>query len=1177
MRCNACGQINPTAQKFCGECGNRLGAARPVPVAGAATDAVSNVLAAFDTPATRIGAQQGERKQVTVLFCDIVGSTPLAARLGADRIYRVLNEFLAVAMAQVHRFEGSVNQFLGDGFMALFGAPIMHEDHARRAALAALAVRDAVATHAWAMLPLGEKISIRIGINSGTVVFGRIGDDSRTDVTAIGDTANVAARLQSEARPGQVVCSGAVARAVAAHVELGALGLRSLKGKAAPVEVFELIAPRTLPAPSTPPPVATGSLLLGRADERASLESDLDQLLTGAGRVVAISGEAGVGKSRLLAEARRYASQVRVRWVQGTCVSYGKSQSYGPFRQVMRECLGISEGDDEVAARERLDTALEGLFAEAAAEIAPFVALLLGLRPRPADAPRLQALEGMPTGHQIFLTSLRVFERLAQQQALALVLDDWHWADTSSENLLEHLVPLAAKVPILFLVASRPEAGDGTVARLMRMLRTDPQVALLHREIRLLVLGDQAALELISRLFEPGTVQPQLAAHLRQRGGGNPFYLEELVHMSIATRAVERDAFSGEWRIAKAWAATALPDSIEGVILARVDRLDGDSKQLLKIAAVAGRSCSVAVLAAVAAGQVDLAACVERLRAAELMEDGMLLAESELRFRHPLIQQAVYDSLLDEQRRDLHQRTGDALERALANRLDEFYPLLAHHFARAEDWQRAQKYLFLAGTQAGRIAADAEALEHYENALRASKVSTADPDLVQRAELDASMAQALFRLGRNEAALDHALAALASLGFTYPGTRRETFRAIGRKLAGRALRRALRPFRAAGLGGRHPADRAYLSASRLFELVGAIDYFLDPPRFALGILTMLEVAETRPLSPGLAIATSALGLVCDSLGLYRFGAVLHGRALRAASKLGEDMARGYCLHLHGLHQYSTGQWGQALHTLADGARHLEAAGHLRLWASCTGATYFVMRSMGDPRWIELAERQLKVGESVHDEHAVAWAVNAAGVAHLYRGDHKSALVLFEKASVAYEAIPDYRFLAGALARRALCHALSGALETALSLLERSHALVRQYRISGMSASAPVMVTAEAYLCVAEQMKGANQRAQALRLAASACSRASRHARGVGDESSAEALRLNGILAWATGDQSRAARLWQAGIKVAQSLGADYALARLHHELGSRKLEAAHASVARNLFEKCGAAPLRADY
>lgn len=1175
MHCNACGQFNPPAQKFCGECGNRLGAPRSVPAANAGPDAVANVLSAFATPVTRIGAQQGERKQVTVVFCDIVGSTPLAARLGADRIYRVLNEFLAVAMAEVHRFEGSVNQFQGDGFMALFGAPITHEDHARRAALAALAVRDAVAAHAWAALPSREKISIRIGINSGAVVFGSIGDDMRADVTAIGDTANVAARLQSEARPGQVVCSGGVARAVAAHVELGPLGLRALKGKEALVEVFELIAPRVLPAPAVRQTAVAASVLLGRADEQAWLGTVLDELSTGAGGVVTISGDAGIGKSRLLAEVRQYATRVQVRWVQGSCVSYGRSQSYGPFRQVMRASLGVSEDDDQAAMRGRIDAALENLFGTGAADTAPFIARLLGLRPLSADAPRMQALEGMPTGHQIFLTTLRVFERLALRQPLALVLDDWHWADSSSERLLEHLLPLAAKVPILFLVASRPEAGDGTVARLTRMLRGDQRITSLHREIRLSVLDDEAAHQLIGRLYESGTVQQQLAAHLRQRAGGNPFYLEELVRMSIATRAVERDAFSGEWRIAKAWAATALPDSIEGVILARVDRLDGESKQLLKIAAVAGRSCSVVVLAAVAAGQVDVASCVVRLKAAELMEDAVQHPEPELKFRHPLIQQAVYDSLLEEQRRELHQRTGDALERALANRLDGFYPLLAHHFARAEDWQRAQKYLFLAGTQAGRIAADAEALEHYENALRASKVSPHDPDLMLRAELDARMAHALYRLGRNEASLEHALGALASLGFVYPATRHATYRAIALKLARRALRRSLRPFRAAGLGGGRPADRAYLAASELFEVVGAIDYFLDPPRFALGILTMLEEAETRPLSSGLAISTSALGLICDSLGLYRFGAVLHRRALRAAAKLGEDLALGYCLHLHGLHQYSTGQWEQALLTLADGARHLDAVGHLRLWASCTGATYFVLRSMGDPRWMELAERQLEVGESVHDEHAIAWAVNAAGVAQLYRGDHRAAIVLFEKASVAYETIPDYRFLAGALARRALCHALSGAIEPALNLLERSEALVRQYRISGMSASAPVMVTAEAYLCVVEQIASGNQRAHLLQLAASACSRASRHARGVGDESSAEALRLNGILAWSNGNHARAARLWQTGIKVAQSLGANYALARLHHELGSRKLDPAHASAARTLFEKSGAAPLRA--
>ncbi|CAN0398917.1 unnamed protein product, partial [Phaeothamnion confervicola] len=300
-------------------------------------------------------------------------------------------------------------------------------------------------------------------------------------------------------------------------------------------------------------------------------------------------------------------------------------------------------------------------------------------------------------------------------------------------------------------------------------------------------------------------------------------------------------------------------------------------------------------------------------------------------------------------------------------------------------------------------------------------------DLTGRAEIAASMAEALHRLGRNDAALGHALEALAELGFQFPRGARAIRLAIGARLAGRASRQLLRPVRA-------PADAAYTVAARLFEVVGAIDYFLDPPRFVLGILTMLEEAEKRPLSRALAVSTASLGLIFDTLGQHRLGALMHRRAMRQARELGDDLTLGYCNHLLGLHQYGSGKWTSALSTLAIGSAQLERAGHLRYLASCMGANYFVLRSMGDPRWLDLAELQQQVATAANDEHAIAWAVNAAGVAHLYRGDHMAARPLFERASIAYEAIPDYRFLSGACARRALCHALEGEVDAAMELL-----------------------------------------------------------------------------------------------------------------------------------------------
>ena len=1169
MQCRHCGSENPERQKFCGDCGNRLSglvaADKPVPNAAPPVrrNGDGNGLVADTAPG------QGERKQVTVLFCDVVESTPMAARLGADRMRRVLNEFFTVALREVHRYEGDVNQFLGDGFMALFGAPLAQEDHSRRAAYAALAIRDAVAAHAWTELPAGEKLRIRVGLDAGAIVFGAIGDSRRADLTAIGDTANVASRLQGEAMPNQIICSAVVARAVEDRVHCRPLGMRMLKGKRAPVEVLEMLAhhaPRPL---GRAPVTGTGSRLIGRTAEWELMRAAIARLNDGIGGVVTIAGEAGVGKSRLIEEARRLGEGRAQRWVQGACIAYGASLSYWPFREVMRACLDITESDGEAFALRKIDRALENMFGAEGREFAQFIAVLLGMHPAGADEERVRALEGTATGHQIFRVVLRIVERLASTAGLTVVLDDWHWADGSSKALLDHLLPLAERVPVLFIIALRPQARDtGAIAS-----QIERESENRHRHLELMPLAPQAARELLVQLVGDGRIQAQFEARLLRRAEGNPFYLGELVRTLVTTNSMVRDPKSGEWRGARDAVMDALPAGIEGVILARVDRLPATAKEVLKIAAVVGRQCRFGLLQAIMVAHTDVDRVVGTLIDADLLEDGGGAGDRELTFRHPLIREAVYGSLLDESRRRAHRDTGLAMEHYFAARLEEHYPVLAHHFARAESWDKAQEYLIAAGTQARSIAADAEALEHLENVLRFAAATGRALDPLKRAQLGGRIAEALYRLGRHDAALEHALGALAALGFSYPAGRVATYVAISRKLGARFLGGVRHAIGVAGRRVVRPADPATLAAAHLFEVVGTMDYFLHPARFVLGILTMLEQSEARPLSRALVISTSALGLIADSLKFYSVGKRLHARAGHAAQELGEDLALGYCNHFLGLHHYCTGQWNEALRVLDRGARQLEAAGHLRLWASCIGATYFVLRSKGDPRWMNLVAEQLDVGTASNDEHAVAWATNAGGVAHLYRGDHHAAIACFEAASAAYEKIPDYRFLSGALARRALCHALAGETDAAIGLLVRSAKVVRTHRITGMSATAPLLSSAEAYLCLAERITDAPGRRQMMRSAATACARASRHARGVGDESAAEAARLEGLYAWIGGDRRKARRHWEKSIDIARDLGANYVLARAHHEIGARLDDAAHADTARQLFAGAGAAPL----
>lgn len=1106
-------------------------------------------------------ALEGERKQVTVLFCDVADSTQMSERLGAERMHGVLNAFFDLALENVHRFEGTVNQFLGDGFMALFGAPITHEDHARRAVLTALAIRDRIALRG-SELALPEGFQIRMGLNTGMVVVGKIGDNLRMDYTAIGDTTNTASRLQGAAEPGTIVIGEEVRRHVRTFVDLKTLKPRLLKGKPEPVPLYEVLKAHVWHHPNT----SQDGPLIGRQAELAVLEQQLDRLVEGQGGILTITGEAGLGKSSLLAAARDLANARPLAWIEGGCVSYGKTLSYWPLRDVLRSCFEIAEDDGEAQSLAKLRAGLQPLFGVESDQMLAYLASVLGLPLPERHAQQVNALDRLAVGDQVFRTSLRLFERLAMIKPLAVALEDWHWADASSAELLEHLLALSARVPILFVVASRPDE-QGAVASLTRALATNKLLEGLHRSLDLQPLPDGAARTLISSLLGGGALPPLLQDRLTRQAQGNPFYLGELVRVLVSAQAIRRDPDSGTWEITERLNEVDLPDSIEGVILARVDRLADDAKQLLKIAAVIGRSFLYRVLRHVAENPLAVETGIAQLKTADLIEDRRVSPELELMFKHPLIQQATYATMLEDRRRYLHGQVARCIETLFAARLEEFLSVLAYHYAHAEHWDRAQYFLLRAGDQAGRVAADAEALDHYERALVASTRSAHGLDRVERADLELRMGEALFALGRNEAALQHAFTALAAVGIRNPTTRRGIRLAIALKVMRRATRPLWAPLRRLVVrDGASAPGPAHTLASRAIELVANIDFNSDPERFALDVLSGAELADQRPQSREYVVLCAALGATCDMLGLYRLAGIFHRRATRAGEDLGEDLALGTCCVSRGVHEFSVGNWGAAETTFLAGELHARAAGNLPNFSAMRANLILLHRAMGDPRWIQESEDLRAVALEAKAEQALAWAMHWAGTRHLDSGDYRTASTSFEESCAMHESVTDYRSLAGGLSTWALCLVELGHVDKALALLERSRLLCIKYRLTGLWATLPLTYAAEAYLRAAELGQDDAGRAGALALAKAACARATRQGRRVADASAADALRLNGTYAWLVGERTRAEQLWEQGIASAERLNAKLALARLHHELGTRTGNSAHLESAQRLFD-----------
>jgi len=1117
-----------------------------------------------ETAASPKSAREGERKQVSVLFCDIENSTRLADEIGADRMHGVVNEFFENALTEIRRFEGTINVFLGDGFMALFGEPIAYEDHARRAALAGLAIQDMLKERTSAFLPADKRLSVRIGINSGAVVVGKIGDSLRWDYTAIGDTTNVAARLQAEAESGTIACSEAVARAIANHIECRPLGMRVLKGKPEPVPVYQVVRARSVKARARDLAIP----MVGRQDVVADMCAAVVGVSSGKGGILGVVGEAGMGKSRLLAEARRLANDRGVRWIEGSSLSFGGTLSYWPFRELVRACFEIAEDDDEQQCWFKLRTRMADLFGrEQGEEFAPFVGVLLSL-PVPEElSGRTVALDGLSMGHQIFRSTLKLFERLGQESPMAVVFEDWHWADASSADLLEHLLPLAATTPILYVVASRP-GQEGPWVKFRAAIVSDQRLSSHYHELALAPLVEDDVTKLITHQLGGGALPVGMRQVLLRRAAGNPFFLGELIRALQATRALEKDATTGEWIATRQFDSSLLPDSVEGVILARIDRLEDEAKQVLKVAAVVGRSFFYQVLSAITEGATSLDADLATLVKAEFIDCKRQLPELEYVFRHPLIQQASYRSLLEERRRLLHRRVGETIEQLFPARLEEFYSVLAYHYAQAEYWAKAQEYLLKAADHAGSMAADAEALELYQQALDASEKSTqGQMAAVQRAELDFKIGEALYRSGKQEQAVGYLRQALHRLGIKFPLDRRDIKSATIRELV-----KCVPALLMHGPNAKAPPDVDLSPEQRLqfriFETLSFTDYFSEPQRVLLDMLLAFKAVKTKPCSREYVVTMGGLGLAFNLLGVRWLSGRCNARAFRFADEIGNQAALASCYLFQGIEQEHDGKSAQSVETLRKSVDLYLQAGDLRRWKTALKGLLIFLRNRGDRSWIGLNNRILQLFTEMQDPHSEAWAGSGRGHEELMKGNFAGAAEVFSRISKVYEQVPDYRTLAQSLCEWGRCEFHLGHVDEALGLVRRGTALVEQHQMRGFNATGPIMTAAEVLLMAAEA-SAAERRAQLLQDARKACAAATRHAKRTRDYGAAESIRLRAVLAWLEGRRDEAESLWNEAAKVARHLGAKPVLAQVHLDLGRRLGRHGDLERARALLDEIG--------
>src|SRR5215510_13150811 len=688
---------------------------------------------------TSRSALEGERKQVTVLFADVAGFTTLAEHLDPEVVHDIINRCFAQITAEVHRFEGTINQYTGDGIMALFGAPIAHEDSPRRAVHAALGIQHAIRDVAQALqAERGLSLEMRIGINTGLVVVGKIGDDLRMDYTAVGDTTNLAARLQQMAQPGSVVISAATQQHVAGFFDTRDLGEMPVKGRAS-VHAFEVLRPRSRRTRFDVAVERGLTPLVGRERELATLRDRFNEVKAGRGQVVGIAGEAGIGKSRLVLEFQRALVQAgeAVTWLEGNCISFGQASPFLPLIEQLRENFRIDEVDGEPEIIAKVQQGMRRM-GELEAYI-PAIRSLLSVDPGDAT---LTAMEGAARRRQLFAALRALPIRGAQLRPLVLVVEDLHWIDTSSEEFLTFLLDAVAGVPLLLLVTYRigytPPFGSRSF----------------YTTLTLHSFSEAETVAMAGHVLGTAQFPTELQTALMAKAEGVPLFIEEVTKTLLDLGVLQRE--DGAYRLVKNLSEVHVPDTIQGIIMARLDRLGGDGKRTVQLASVIGRQFLVRLLARVAGLSDRLEGLLHELQALEIIYEQGLLPEPAYIFKHAVIQDVAYNSLLMQRRKALHQAVGEAIEELYQDRLEEHYAELAHHFTQGEVWAKALGYLRQAGAKAAAHSAHREAVAYMEQALVAVQHLPESHDTLEQAiDLRIDLRQSLYPLGEVERLLDY--------------------------------------------------------------------------------------------------------------------------------------------------------------------------------------------------------------------------------------------------------------------------------------------------------------------------------------------------------------------------------------------------------------------------------------
>jgi class 3 adenylate cyclase/tetratricopeptide (TPR) repeat protein len=1149
--CPNCQSANPPHSKFCIECGQQL-----------------TTLSA--TQQERRFTSHGERKHITVIFSDLSGYTSLSEKLDPEEIKNIMNRIFSQVTEVVSHYEGTIEKFIGDAVVAFFGIPRAHEDDPVRAIRTAIKIHEIVRDISPEFEGrIGRQIAMHTGINSGLVVTGKLPSEEEAMQVA-GDSVNVASRLSGFAKSGEIIVGEATYHQAKDYFVFKACDPARLKGKAQLVTPYRVIEEKaTFGRTQGLATQGISSPLVGRDAEFVAMKGCVNRLLEGQGGILSIIGGAGLGKSRLVSELRNssFSGTGSLRWLEGHTLSYGQKITYWPFREIVKQYSGITDDDNDTEAWEKLKGNISKLFPLEAEEILPYLAGLATLDIRDEYEERLKYLDGEAMGRQVFLASRRFFERLAQDLPLVVVFEDLHWADESSIQLLEHLFPLVNRVPILICVVSRPEANI-PVSHLRETAKKDYDRR--FTEIRLEPLSQAESVQLMQNLLEIENLPTRLREAIIHKTEGNPFFLEEIMRSLIDGAAVVHDPKTGLWKTVPKIETIIIPDTIHGVIMARVDRLDEEAKKVLRSASVIGRSFLYRILKAM---NEEIARLDQRLKQLEdmgLISQKQKIPELEYIFKHSLVQELTYESILLQKRRELHAQVAQIIEALFSGKLDEFYSVLAHHYALGETWDKAQDYLFKAGDQAGRIAGDTEALAHYEQAVKAYTRIFGDKwDTLQRASLERKMGEALYRQGKHEQATQYLQRALGYLGKPLPTSSREIglatiheiFKQIGHRLMPSWFVKQMD----------ESVSPAIEEEARLYEAMSFIALFNNPKLFLLTELKALNFSERNGFLHGTVKGYGGLGVIASILFFFRIGGYYARKsaALAEQAKIPELLGDAYLSM--SAHMSASSNMRSSVEYSLKAAECLRKGGYwnLRLWGTCLRMAAMTMNSLGNfDAALRHALDLARFGEDSNDRQIWCWGLAEQGVVERGLGRVEEAISNLQKAVDLAVDVFDYAYHLRAGAYLADCYLLRGNFDRARALLEECDLIGRQHKVIGPIYSFIINGLAKVYVFAAEQNTG-SARTEWLKKAEKESKRSLKLGKAF-KYCRVDAMLHQGTCEWLNERPASAKKWWQQSLSIANEIGMRYRLGITHLEMGRRLQDRNHLEQAETIFVEIGA-------